>query len=116
MVAEKRVSVRLIAVGGRLVRAGLEDIGDAGTRGFGRLSSEMDLANARLGSFARTQGRDRAGGVGLGLGRMHIAIELHAARNQARATNGVFRVNKSPPPGMGAGQCRMDGQITSAAG
>jgi hypothetical protein len=84
MVAEKRVSVRLIAVGGRLVRAGLEDIGDAGTRGFGRLSSEMDLANARLGSFARTQGRDRAGGVGLGLGRMHIAIELHAARNQAR--------------------------------
>jgi hypothetical protein len=98
MVAEKRVSARLIAVGGRLVRAGLEDIGDAGTRGFGRLSSEMDLANARLGSFARTQGRDRAGGVGLGLGRMHITIELHAARNQARATNAVFRVNKGPPP------------------
>jgi hypothetical protein len=51
--AEKRVSVRLVAEGGRQVRAELEGIGEAGTRGFGRLSSEMELANARLGSFAR---------------------------------------------------------------
>ena len=48
--AEKRVSVRLVAEGGRQVRAELEGIGAAGTRGFGRLSSEMELANARLGS------------------------------------------------------------------
>jgi hypothetical protein len=34
----------------------LEGIGEAGTRGFGRLSSEMELANARLGSFARKAG------------------------------------------------------------
>ena len=54
--AEKRVSVRLVAEGGRQVRAELEGIGDAGTRGFGRLSSEMELANARLGSFARKAG------------------------------------------------------------
>jgi hypothetical protein len=54
--AEKRVSVRLSAVGGRQVRAELEGIGEAGTRGFGRLSSEMELANARLGSFARKAG------------------------------------------------------------
>ena len=54
--AEKRVSVRLVAVGGRQVRAELEGIGDAGTRGFGRLSSEMELANTRLGSFARKAG------------------------------------------------------------
>ena len=53
--AEKRVSVRLAAVGGRQVRAELEGIGDAGARGFGRLSSEMELANARLGSFARPE-------------------------------------------------------------
>ncbi|MCA3451690.1 MAG: hypothetical protein INF92_15280 [Rhodobacter sp.] len=44
---EKRVSVRLVAEGGRQVRAELEGIGEAGTRGFGRLSSEMELANAR---------------------------------------------------------------------
>ncbi len=54
--AEKRVSVRLVAEGGRQVRAELEGIGGAGTRGFGRLSSEMELANARLGSFARKAG------------------------------------------------------------
>jgi hypothetical protein len=33
---EKRVSVRLVAEGGRQVRAELEGIGDAGARGFGR--------------------------------------------------------------------------------
>ena len=54
--AEKRVSVRLVAEGGRQVRAEFEGIGEAGTRGFGRLSSEMELANARLGSFARKAG------------------------------------------------------------
>ncbi len=54
--AEKKVSVRLSAVGGRQVRAELEGIGDAGARGFGRLSSEMERANARLGSFARKAG------------------------------------------------------------
>ena len=54
--AEKRVSVRLVAEGGRQVRAELEGIGEAGTRGFGRISSEMELANARLGSFARKAG------------------------------------------------------------
>jgi hypothetical protein len=54
--AEKRVSVRLVAEGGRQVRAELEGVGAAGERGFGRLSSEMELANARLGSFARKAG------------------------------------------------------------
>ena len=51
--AEKRVSVRLAAVGGRQVRAELEGIGEAGKRGFGRLSSEMEAANARLAAFSR---------------------------------------------------------------
>ena len=54
--AEKRVSVRLSAVGGRQVRAELEGIGDAGARGFGRLSSEMEMANTRLVGFARKAG------------------------------------------------------------
>jgi hypothetical protein len=31
-------------------------VGEAGARGFGRLSTEMELANARLGSFARKAG------------------------------------------------------------
>ncbi|UXU75551.1 MULTISPECIES: phage tail tape measure C-terminal domain-containing protein [unclassified Paracoccus (in: a-proteobacteria)] len=51
--AEKRVSVRLAAEGGRQVRAELEGVGEAGARGFGRLSREMEAANARLGAFSR---------------------------------------------------------------
>ena len=51
--AEKRVSVRLVAEGGRQVRAELEGVGEAGARGFGRLSREMDMANARVAAFAR---------------------------------------------------------------
>jgi hypothetical protein len=51
--AEKRVSVRLAAVGGRQVRAELEGVGAAGAKGFGRLSREMDAANQRLAAFSR---------------------------------------------------------------
>ena len=49
---EKRVSVRLAVVGGREVRAELEGVGTAGTRGFGRLGREMEAANARLAAFS----------------------------------------------------------------
>lgn len=51
--AEKRVSVRLSATGGRQVRAELEGVGVAGSRGMGRLSRELDQANARMAAFAR---------------------------------------------------------------
>jgi len=54
--AEKRVSVRLVAEGGRQVRAELEGVGVAGAKGFGRLSREMELANTRLAGFARRAG------------------------------------------------------------
>jgi hypothetical protein len=51
--AEKKVSVRLSATGGRQVRAELEGVGEAGSRGMGRLSRELDQANARMAAFAR---------------------------------------------------------------
>ena len=51
--ATKQVSVRLSATGGRQVRAELEGVGEAGARGFGRLSREMREANVRLTAFAR---------------------------------------------------------------
>ncbi len=54
--AEKRVSVRLSAVGGKQVRAELEGVGEAGSKGFGRLSREMEAANERLAGFARKAG------------------------------------------------------------
>ena len=49
----KRVSVRLSATGGRQVRAELEGVGAAGARGMGRLSRELEQANARMAAFAR---------------------------------------------------------------
>ncbi len=52
----KRVFVRLAAVGGKQVKAELEGIGEAGNRGLGRLSREVELANARLSGFARKAG------------------------------------------------------------
>lgn len=51
--AEKRVSVRLAAVGGKQVRAELTGIGEAGTKSFGRLSREAQKVNDRLAGFAR---------------------------------------------------------------
>jgi hypothetical protein len=51
-------------VGGRQVRAELEGVGEAGARGFGRLSREMELANTRLAAFARAARADRGGGSG----------------------------------------------------
>jgi len=51
--AEKKVSVRLAAVGGKQVRAELEGIGEAGKRGFGKASREMEIANRKLARFAR---------------------------------------------------------------
>lgn len=50
---EKRVSVRLAAVGGKQVKAEFEGIGEASKRGFGKASREMEIANARLARFAR---------------------------------------------------------------
>ncbi len=54
--AEKRCPSASSPKAAARLRAELEGIGEAGTRGFGRLSSEMELANARLGAFARKAG------------------------------------------------------------
>jgi len=51
--AEKRVSVRLAAVGGDRVKAEFEGIGRAGQRGFRKVSREAEIANAKLAKFVR---------------------------------------------------------------
>jgi hypothetical protein len=91
--AEKRVSVRLAAVGGRQVRAELEGIGEAGTRGFGRLSREMEAANTRLAAFAR-----RAG------------IAMAAAASAATAGLGIIVRNAA----QSADQIRQFAQVANA--
>ena len=91
--AEKRVSVRLAAVGGRQVRAELEGIGEAGTRGFGRLSREMEAASTRLAAFAR-----RAG------------IAMAAATSAATAGLGIIVRNAA----QSADQIRQFAQVANA--
>ena len=71
--AEKRVNVRLAAVGGKQVRAELEGVGGAATRGFGRLSHEMEAANARLAAFA---GRARIAAAAAGLAATAAGVAL----------------------------------------
>jgi hypothetical protein len=97
--ATKQVSVRLSATGGRQVRAELEGVGEAGTRGFGRLSREMDLANTRMASFARrTQIATAAAatalaGAALSMTRSTVtaANEISQLAQVANATPEVFQ-------------------------
>jgi hypothetical protein len=50
---EKRVYVRLGATGGRKVKAELRGVGESGKKSMRTFSREVELANARLASFAR---------------------------------------------------------------
>lgn len=78
--AEKRISVRLAAVGGKQVRAELEGIGGAGRRGFGKASREMEIANAKLAKFARrakiTAGIMAAAAVSAGVAMVRSGLQV----------------------------------------
>ena len=50
--AEKKVSVRLVAENGRQVRAELQGVGEAGARSFRRMSAEIDTAGIMLRRLA----------------------------------------------------------------
>ena len=97
--AEKRVSVRLSATGSRQVRAELEGVGEAGSRGFGRLSREMDLANTRVAAFARrariaaTAAATALAGAVVAMTRSTVAAanEINQLSQVANATPEVFQ-------------------------
>ncbi|MEN8675882.1 MAG: phage tail tape measure C-terminal domain-containing protein [Alteriqipengyuania sp.] len=97
--AEKRISVRLSATGGRQVRAELEGVGEAGSRGFGRLSREMELANARMAAFARrariaaTAAATALAGAVVAMTRSTVAAanEIGQLSQVANATPEVFQ-------------------------
>ena len=97
--AEKRVSVRLSATGGRQVRAELEGVGEAGSRGFGRLSREMELANTRMAAFARrariaaTAAATALAGAVVAMTRSTVAAanEIGQLSQVANATPEVFQ-------------------------
>lgn len=52
--AEKRIGVRLVAEGGKLVKAELEGIGKAGEKSMGGLNNALTAGNARLGAFTKS--------------------------------------------------------------
>ncbi len=79
--AEKRVNVRLAAVGGRQVRAALEGVGTAGRRGMGRLRREIDAANRRLDRFGKQARRS---------GRIAAAALAGAAAAMVRSGLGII--------------------------
>ncbi|WP_323004715.1 hypothetical protein [Denitromonas sp.] len=71
--SEKRVFVRLAAVGGRQVKAELQGVGEAGGRGMRRLSTEIDSANARLAAFTR-RARIAAAAAGAAVAAAGVAM------------------------------------------
>ncbi len=92
--AEKRVSVRLSATGGRQVRAELEGVGEAGARGLGRLSREMDQANARMAAFARrARIAATAAATALAAGVVSMTRSTVAAANEIGQLSQVANAN-----------------------
>lgn len=102
---EKRVSVRLAAVGGAQVRAELEGIGASGSRGFGRLSREMEAANARLAAFSRR--------VGIAAG---AAVAAAAAAGVAMIRTGLQTVDAQAKLAQSLGTTVASIQVLERAG
>jgi hypothetical protein len=103
--AEKRVSVRLAAVGGKQVRAELEGVGDAGARGFGRLSREAELANARLSAFA-TRVKIAAG----------VAVAAAVAAGVAMVKSGLETIDTQANLAQSLGTTTRSIQVLAFAG
>ena len=115
---EKRVSVRLAVVGGREVRAELEGVGEAGTRGFGRLGREMEAANTRLAAFS-APGEDRHGGRDRRGSRLRRRDDPLRARHRRRPgeAGAVARHHRRLDPGAGArGRARRRRDVRHRAG
>jgi hypothetical protein len=88
------VSVRLSATGGRQVRAELEGVGEAGARGMGRLSREMEQANARMAAFARrARIAAAAAATALAAGVVSMTRSTVAAANEIGQLSQVANAN-----------------------
>ena len=82
--AEKRVSVRLAATGGKQVKAEFRGIGDAGKNSFSMVEREVDGLNRRLGSLGRTSRGTRNALRNMGL-------QLNQVAQQGAVTGDYFR-------------------------
>lgn len=82
--AEKRVSVRIAAIGGKQVKAEFRGIGDEGKRSFSMVEREVDGLNRRLGVLGRTSGGSRNALRNMGL-------QLNQVAQQGAVTGDYFR-------------------------
>lgn len=88
--AEKRVSVRLAASGGRQVKAELEGVGEGGARSFRTLSREADDLNRRLAAFAR-----RAAVAATAVGTAAVAAGAAMIRNGLQTIDAQAKLAQS---------------------
>ena len=87
----KQVSVRLAVIGGEKVRTALEGVGEAGKRGLGRLSQEMEAANRRLAGFAR---RVKVASAAAVAATMAAQAQKHVTHNEAlRLLDGLVHLS-----------------------
>ena len=82
--AEKRVSVRIGATGGRQVRAEFRGIGQEGRRSFALVGREVDSLNRRMGGLGRG-----AGGARNAL--RNVGLQLNQVAQQGAVTGDYFR-------------------------
>jgi len=91
--AEKKVNVRLAAVGGKLVKAEFEGVGEAAKRGFGKASREVELANAKLAKFARrakiATGIMAAAAISAGVSMVRSSLQTIDAQAKLAASLGT---------------------------
>jgi len=82
--AEKRVSVRIAATGGKQVRAEFRGIGDDGKRSFSMVGREVDGLNRRLGRLGNTSRGTR-------FAMRNMGMQLNQVAQQGAVTGDYFR-------------------------
>ena len=95
--AEKRVSVRLAAEGGKQVKAEMIGIGDAGAKGFKKISKEAEAANRKLAAFARAAkfAAVAAAGAALAAGVAMVRSGLQTIDAQANLAQSLDTTTRS---------------------
>ncbi|RME96708.1 MAG: hypothetical protein D6773_16815, partial [Alphaproteobacteria bacterium] len=82
--AEKRVSVRIAAVGGNQVKTEFRGIGEEGRRSFSMVEREVDVLNRRLSGLGRVSGGSRNA-------IRNVGLQLNQVAQQGAVTGDYLR-------------------------
>jgi len=88
--AEKRISVRLAAFGGKQVEAAFDGVGASGKRGLGQVSRQAEIARAKLAAFGR-----RAAAVSAAASAALIATGAAAIRSGLQTIDAQAKLAQS---------------------